>query len=229
MLCVAGFSQTIDKIVLNGKPDGDFSHTTNGVNIYGKVLAEQKTGTWTETYANTELPHYIIQFDKNKRNGLYLEFDKQGGIIKKVEYANDMMHGTLYKFKNSVILERVDYQEGVKNGESVIYYEKGTMMESSHYKNNQRDGITIWYANRDKTQGEKVAMYTYKEGVFDGIQETYFEDGKVKTQKRFSNNVQEGPAYEFYEDGSIKTEATYKNGEQKGKTKEYPQGKKFLK
>ena len=45
----------------------------------------------------------------------------------------------------------------------------------------------------------------------------------------FANNIQDGPAIEFYEDGSLKTEANFKNGEQKGKTKEYPEGKKFLK
>ena len=71
------YAQTMDKIVLNGKPDGDFTQTSNGVNIYGKVLAGQKTGTWTETYANSELPHFIVQFDNNKKNGLYLEFDRQ--------------------------------------------------------------------------------------------------------------------------------------------------------
>lgn len=229
MFCVSMYAQTMDKIVLSGKPDGDFTQTSNGVNIYGKVLAGQKTGTWTETYANSELPHFIVQFDNNKKNGLYLEFDRQGSIVKKVEYLNDKMNGTLFKYKNSILVERVDYQEGVKNGESVIYYEKGTIMESSNYKNDQRDGVTIWYANRDKNQGEKVAMYTYKEGIFDGVQETYFEDGAVKTKKTFSGNILEGPAYEFYEDGSLKTEANYKKGELKGKVKEYPQGKKFLK
>ena len=198
-------------------------------------LLRQKDGTWgDEEFAKWCCAHNMKWNDSN----FYISDNvtslsnccvRQGSIIKKVEYLNDKMNGTLFKYKNSILVERVDYQEGVKNGESVIYYEKGTIMESSNYKNDQRDGVTIWYANRDKNQGEKVAMYTYKEGVFDGVQETYFEDGAVKTKKTFSGNILEGPAYEFYEDGSLKTEANYKKGELKGKVKEYPQGKKFLK
>ena len=63
--------------------------------------------------------------------------------------------------------------------------------------------------------------------MFEGVQETYYEDGTIMSQKMFSNNVLEGLAIEFYEDGSVKTEAKYKNGELKGKIKEYKKGKKF--
>ncbi len=227
--CVFGFAQTMDKLSVDGKADGGFVNDSKGVKIYGTVLGGQKSGTWTETYANTEVPHFIIQYADNVRNGLYLEFDKQANLVKKVEYKNGLMDGTYFKFKNAILIERVDYQQGQKNGESTVYYEKGTVMETSNFKNGQRDGITIWYANKDKIQGEMVAMYTYKDGKFEGVQETYYESGAVKTQKMYSNNVPNGPAYEFYEDGSLKTEANFKNGEQKGKIKEYPQGKKFLK
>ena len=229
VICVFGYAQAIDKVDVAGAPDGEFSQDNKGVKIYGKVLGEQKSGTWTETYANTELPHFIIQYVGDKRDGLFIEFDKQGNITKKTEYKNDLMDGTYYRFKNAVLMERVGYQEGKKSGESVIYYEKGTIMETSNYKDGQRDGITIWYANKDKSQGEMVAKYTYQAGKFEGLQETYYESGAVKTQKMFTGNVQNGSAYEFYEDGSLKSEANFKNGEQKGKTKEYPQGKKILK
>lgn len=229
IFCVAGYAQTMDKVSLAGRPDGDFVHENNGVKVYGKVLDGKKSGTWTETYANNEIPHFIIQYEDNNRDGLYLEFDKQGAIVKKVEYKDNLMDGCYLRFKNAVLMECIGYKEGKKNGESTIYYDKGTVMETSTYKDGNRDGVTIWYANKDKTQGEVVAMYTYKDGKFEGVQETYYEDGKVKTYKMFADNVQNGPSYEFYEDGSLKTEANFKNGEQKGKTKEYPQGKKFLK
>ena len=219
----------MDKMPLNDKPDGAFVTNNKGIKIYGQVLDGMKTGTWTETHASTELPHFIIQYANDKKEGLYLEFDKQGNITKKMEYKNDLMDGTYYRFKNAILMECVNYQEGKKNGESTVYYEKGTIMETSNFKDGQRDGITIWYANKDRTQGEMVAKYTYQAGKFEGLQETYYESGAVKTQKMFSDNVQNGPAYEFYEDGSLKSEANFKNGEQKGKTKEYQEGKKILK
>jgi antitoxin component YwqK of YwqJK toxin-antitoxin module len=71
-------------------------------------------------------------------------------------------------------------------------------------------------------------MYTYKDGMFEGVQETYYENGNVKTRKMFSNNVANGLATEYYEDGSVKSECTYKNGEVKGKVKEYKMGEKRI-
>lgn len=228
IICALSCAQTIDNVKVAGNPNGDYFQDNKGVKIYGQVLDGQKSGIWTETFSNNELPHFIIQFVGDKREGIYLEFDKQGNIIKKVDYKNGLIDGKYLRFKNAILMEHVDYLEGKKHGESTVYYDKGTIMETSYFKNGQRDGITIWYANRDKTQGEKVAMYTYKEGVFDGVQETYYESGAVKTRKMYSENVQNGLSYEFYEDGSVKSEATFKNGEQKGKTKEYAQGKKIL-
>lgn len=229
IICVFGFAQAIDKVDVATQPDGKYNQDNKGVKIYGKVLGGQKSGTWTETYANTELPHYIVQYVNNNKDGVFLEFDKQGNIVRKVEYKDNLMDGLYLKFKNAILIERVEYQSGKKNGESTVFYEKGTVMETSTYKDGQRDGETVWFANKDKSQGEKVAMYTYKNGVFEGVQETYYESGAVQSRKMFSNNVVNGPSYEFYEDGSLKSEATFKNGEQKGKTKEFSQGKKFLK
>ena len=227
--CVLGFAQAIDKIDVNGKPEGDYTQNNKGVKIYGKVLDGQKSGTWTETYANTELPHFVIQYANNNRDGVFIEFDKQGNLVAKIEYKNNLMDGLYLSVKNAVLMEQAQYQEGKKNGESTLYYDKGTIMESSTFKDGKRDGVTVWYANKDKTQGEVVARYSYKDGLFEGVQEVYFDNGVVKSQKMFANNVQEGPAYEFYEDGSVKTESTFQNGKQKGKTKTYLQGKKFLK
>ena len=56
----------------------------------------------------------------------------------------------------------------------------------------------------------------------------YYEDGKVKTSKMFSNNVANGPAVEYYEDGSVKSECTYKNGEVKGRVKVYKAGERRI-
>lgn len=64
--------------------------------------------------------------------------------------------------------------------------------------------------------------------MFEGVQETYYEDGRVKTLKMFANNVANGLVTEYYEDGSVKSECTYKNGEVKGKVKEYVPGEKFM-
>ena len=156
-----------------------------------------------------------------------MEFDKQANIIKKIDYKNDMIDGqSCVWYKGGRLSCKQEYKEGKQDGRSIICYDNGFLQEESDYKDGKRHGTTIWYSYADKMQGNKAVMYTYQNGLFEGLQETYYDDGKVKSQKMFSNNVANGAAIEFYEDGSIKSECTYKNGELKGKVKEYKKGEK---
>lgn len=222
------FAQRMDYVVVKDFADGRYVDDSSDIKISGWVLEGNKTGTWIECHSGTELPHFIAQYVENQLDGIYIEIDKQGGILRQSEYKNGKLEGTSFKWaKGGRLIEMVGYKNGLKDGLSKICYDRGTVQEESNYKDGKRDGVTTWFAYGEKEQGPKVAMYTYKKGVFDGVQETYFENGLVKTRKMFADNVQNGPAFEFYEDGSIKTEAIYKKGVVSGKIKEYKEGEKF--
>ena len=68
----------------------------------------------------------------------------------------------------------------------------------------------------------------YKEGNFEGKQETFYKTGGVKTSKMFKNNIQEGPAYEYYEGGSLKSECNYKKGKISGNIKTFKDIKPYV-
>lgn len=229
MFCLAGTSQQILKVKADVKQDGAYEEMLGNIKITGEVMNGMKNGTWTEYHPNLDLPHYIIQYKEDKRDGLYIEVDRQAYLVKKYEYKNDLLEGTAYEwFRSGRMSKKQEYKAGKLDGKTVKYYDKGFLQEESEYKDGKKNGVTIWYAYGEKGQGPKVAMYTYIDGKFEGPQETYYEDGRVKTSKMFSGNVQNGPAIEYYEDGSIKSEANYKNGELKGKVKEYKKGKKLV-
>lgn len=222
-------SQQIYKLNIDKLADGPYEKMSGNIKITGEVLDGKKTGTWTEYHPNVELPHYIIQYKEDKIDGLYIEVDRQAYIMKKQEYKNDTLEGVSYEwFKGGRLSKRQEYKKGKLDGKTVIYYDKGFLQEESEYKDGKKNGVTVWYAYGDKEQGPKVAMYTYQNGLFEGPQDTYYEDGKVFTHKMFSNNVLNGLTIEYYEDGSVKSEANYKDGKLKGKVKEYKQGKKFV-
>ena len=69
-----------------------------------------------------------------------------------------------------------------------------------------------------------MAAYNDRDGLFDGIQETYFENGVVSSRKYFKNNVQEGRSLQFYDDGSLKSMAEYKDGVMVGEETLYEKG-----
>lgn len=226
-VCLVAMSQRMNYIEVGNLPDGRYSDESSGVKITGWVLGGMKTGTWIECHSNTELPHFIAQYADGKLEGIYLEIDKQGCLLSQMEYKDGLLDGTSLKWaKGGRLAEMVSYKAGLKDGPVKLCYDRGTVKEESNYKNGQRDGVTVWYAYKEKEQGPKMALYTYKDGVFDGLQETYYDNGAVKTRKMFKNNVQDGAATEFHEDGSVKSEAVYKNGEVSGKVKEYAKGKK---
>lgn len=222
LFVTTAFSQYIYNVRVSSMADGSFEQYYGNVKVVGDVMNGMKDGNWIENYPNSDMPRYIIQYKEDKRDGLYLEFDKQGNLIKKTDYKDDLIHGGSFDWnKNGRISKKQEYKEGQLDGKSVIYTDKGFIQEESEYKEGKRHGITTWYLNEEKQQGPKYVMYTYQDGKFEGVQETYYENGNIKTQKMFSNNVQHGAAIEYYEDGRIKSEANYKNGELKGRVKEY--------
>lgn len=228
LFAVTVFSQQILKVKVDAKADGIYDESVGNIKITGEVYGGQKNGTWTEYHPNMELPHYIIQYKDGKINGLYIEIDRQAYIVKKAEYKDDHLDGVVYEwFRGGRLSKKQEYKAGQLDGKSAIYYDNGFLQEESEYKEGKKNGVTTWYVYSNKEQGGKIAMYTYVDGSFEGVQEIYYEDGKISSSKMFSNNVQNGTAIEFYEDGSIKSEAKYKEGKLKGKVKEYKQGKKF--
>lgn len=229
VFAVTAFSQQIYNIKTSNLQDGKYEQYFGTVKVSGEVMNGVKESSWVENHPNSELPHFIIQYKDGKKNGLYLEFDKQGNIIKKIDYKNDLIDGLNCVWnKGGRLSVKQEYKEGQLDGQSMIYYDNGFIQEESNYKEGKRHGMTFWYSYADKMQGPKAVMYTYQNGLFEGVQETYYEDGRVMTQKMFSNNIANGPAVEYYEDGSIKSECTYKNGELKGKVKEYKKGEKVV-
>lgn len=222
-------AQNIYNVKTSDKSDGKMQQNIGTINLVGEVLNGMKTGTWVENFPNTELPHFIIQYSEGKKNGLFIEFDKDGYITKKVDYKNDLIDGAYCEWgRNGRLLKKQEYKDGQLDGRTIICYDNGFIQEESVYENGLKHGVTIWYSYEDRSQGRKAVMYTYKNGLFEGPQEVYYESGCLKSVKMFSNNVANGSAVEYYEDGSIKSECTYKNGEVKGKVKEYEIGKKFL-
>ena len=222
-------AQQIYNVKTSDKADGMMEQNIGTIKLSGEVLNGLKTGTWVENFPNTELPHYIIQYLEGKKNGLYLEFNKEGYIIKKIDYKNDLIDGSSSEWTRSgILLKKQEYKNGQLDGRTVICYDNGFLQEESEYKEGKKHGVTVWYSYANKAQGPKAVMYTYENGQFEGPQEVYYESGYLKSVKMFSGNKANGSSYDLYEDGSIKSECTYKNGEIKGKVKEYEAGEKFM-
>lgn len=211
-------AQNTEVLDVTRAKDGSYVNTQGNFLIEGQVKNGLKEGTWYEIFPDKMLIHRVIQFEKGVMNGLYMEVDETGSLVKKAEYANGKLNGACYTwFRGGRLSGKNTYKDDVLEGEQIKCYDQGGNQEVSEYKNGLRDGLTTWFDQ----EGNKVMSIEYKKGLFEGKQETFYKNGVLKSVKQYKDNVQDGPASEYYESGALKSESNYKKGELSGKVKTY--------
>ncbi len=117
------------------------------------------------------------------KEGVWKYYHENSNIIMTIEnYKTDQLQGKRTVFyKNGAIAEEINYTNGYKNGIYKSYTEKGIVLESSIYKNNELDGLAIYRDSRNflVTQG------LYKDGKKIGIW-NFYKDGKFESKTNFN-------------------------------------------
>ena len=86
-------------------------------------------------------------------------------------------------FPSGKIAEETYYKDGLKNGSSKKYSEKGFVLEEATFKNNQYDGIAIFKDVDDKI----VSKGKFTNGKKTGIWQ-FFENGKLTKEVNLSDS-----------------------------------------
>ena len=89
LFVTTAFSQQIYNVRVSLMADGKFEQQYGTIKVGGDVLNGMKDDNWIENHPNSDIPHFIIQYKEDKKNGLYLEFDKQANLIKMIDYEDD--------------------------------------------------------------------------------------------------------------------------------------------
>ena len=186
VLFVLGTTQTIESVNVSNSPDGPFSMTKNNGSrpiIVGTVANGKKDGQWIEYFeSDNHLPNRMMSYVNGRKNGLYIEIDKTGALVRKAEYKDDILHGESCTWYRGGRLAKMNtYKDGQMDGSQIICYERGGNQEVSNYKEGQRDGVTTWYDEN----GKKLMTIDYKAGRFEGKQETFYPNGNLKTSKEY--------------------------------------------
>lgn len=211
-------AQNLETLDVSHEPEGPAKIEKGDYIFTGTVKNGLKQGTWYEIYASKQLIHKVVVFEQGYRNGLYMEIDETGTLVKKAEYADDLLDGVSYTWYRGGRLSGMNtYKRGILDGEQVKCYEQGGTQEIANYKDGIRDGATTWFDQ----SGNKKMTIEYKGGKFEGKQETFYSNGQVKSAKMFKDNVQDGESIEYYESGAVKSEAKYKKGTLSGSVKTY--------
>lgn len=116
------------------------------------------------------------KYVNRKKDGLWRFFsEKDGSLILEENYVNGLPNGKSVAFLNDVVIEEVNYLNGVKHGSYNKYYDSGVQMITATYKNGFLDGAFVTYYPNGMMNFEGV----YRDGEKVGEWKTYDEEGNV--------------------------------------------------
>ena len=192
-------------------------------------------GKYTEYYKNGQIK-VQGSYKEGKRDGEFKAFLKNGKSAGSVIYKDGkIIKSTLvkamkdnasfspvtdiyYKLEDSHTLRKVDYEngllktyfiynkDGIPDGESVEYYEEGSIESIVHFRNNIVEGLTITYYENGNIDEE----VNYKNNKMNGEAKSYDENGKLNGRTIFKDNIK--LEEDVYKENEI-LKNTFKNGE----------------
>lgn len=107
------------------------------------------------------IPAKLITFVDGRYNGVYLEYDDQGGLDLIAHYRNNKLHGPWGNYRFGRPEKTANYVDGELDG---LYQEfsirNGNLLKEANYKNGKEDGMFRFYNDA----GELTMEYEYRDG-----------------------------------------------------------------
>ena len=134
--------------------DGKFS-------AEGMVKNGIQDGMWITYFADEENKiNTIVNYVSGKMNGPYIELNNRSQIEKRITYLNDQVHGLYAEYKFGRPKKEYFYNNGILDGVSKDYNDRGKLIKETSYKKGQLDGDIISYDE----EGTEILRYKYKNG-----------------------------------------------------------------
>ncbi|MFN8166922.1 MAG: toxin-antitoxin system YwqK family antitoxin [Bacteroidia bacterium] len=155
---------------------------------------------------------------KGKKDGVWREYNNQGGLSRIEEYKNGIKSGASVEltFNNQVSADQT-YKNDSLNGQKTTYNAGGRIRVIENFSNGILDGPRKSFYDDSKLQEES----NYISGKRDGDTKWYFQSGNVSIEYTYKNGILEGPAKEYDSNGHIKREGQFKNDSEDGEWKMY--------
>jgi len=119
-------------------------------------------------------------------------------------------------------------KNGVKHGVEKLYASNGTLVYSVPYVNGKMHGKKYFYMP-DKSGKSGVLSHTtdYKNGLIDGDQIYYYDNGEVSVHYKYKNGKEHGKMLAYHKNRKISQVAYHKNGRMDGPYREYDKNGKL--
>lgn len=194
------------------------------VKTRGQHAGGKRVGTWTWFHDSGER---LCEGDyvDGKQQGPETTWYATGEVEAQGDYLDDERHGTwLWTFPTGERKGLNTYDRGKKDGPYEWWHTPQQRHSLGTYRNDKHFGSWTWW--REDGGIDTLRGYT-DEGRKHGLEETYYDNGKLKTRYTWERGQLVGLCESFYEDGKPKERAHYLGGEYDGTVESWDErGKK---
>ncbi|MEI8110725.1 MAG: hypothetical protein WCH59_07000 [Chitinophagia bacterium] len=182
--------------------------TTEWKNHLGNVIAIGKLennlpiGRWQYFYNNGFIESEG-SYKNGKNDGKWIKYLDPEGIVTRLWYDKKIPQDStpdLQLLKNK-IWEIENFHDGIREGERIYYayYSIDKPKAIKNYKNDQLNGISIWYYDNGLIYYEQ----NYKNGKLDGYERFYHSNGQLKQEGKFIQDKATGEFKLYSETGEL--------------------------
>jgi len=200
-----------------------FWHRNQSVEKKGRYDDQgRETGEWVEYYPSQiekSRAHYVA----GQLDGLAQVWHEKGTLASKGNHAGGKRVGLWETFHdNGAPATRATYVDGQLEGEAVGWYPDGTESERARYRAGSHIGTIEAFYPSGKVRARKTMD---DRGVPQGDSREWFEDGQLKSIKRFGADGREHGLEETYHPGgALATVRTFAEGQLVGVARGWHEG-----
>ena len=185
-----------------------FYYDTGALSSEGNMKDGKPDGYWKNYYKNGK-----VKTEGNRKNflldSIWKFYSENGKIAKSIAYKEGKKDGYTCVYDTAQkIVSREVFVNDIKQGVTKYFFPSGKVKQTLPYINGKPEG-TSYEFNQDSLI---VAIYKYKQGVLQGLErinrldndgkkqgtwKEFYDDGKVKKEARFNDNVLDGYVKEF--------------------------------
>ncbi len=186
----------------------------------GKISSEglirngKPDGYWKAYYENGKL-----KSEGNSRNfeldSLWKFYNEEGKVLIEINYKSGKKNGikTTYLDKETV---KENFRDDIKEGYTRYYFPGGNIKQEIPFSKGLEQGFAKEYG----PDGTIITLTEYKRG---------FIVDRLRINRKDGSGRRQGRWYTFYENGNLKTEVTYRDDLKNGYLKEYAENGDLMK
>jgi antitoxin component YwqK of YwqJK toxin-antitoxin module len=148
-----------------------------------------------------------------EQEGLVLEKDEEGRIRAAYLTTDGLKHGESRLFyPDGKIKANLFYDRGILHGPSFFYSEAQVLLTETLYVQGKKEGKVHYFY----LSGKLASLQRFREGIPYGLQEYWYENGIIKSSIPYEQGAIHGEVRLFWESGQLKRCVQYAKGAREG-------------